>query len=592
MRRSQRLLGGLAVAALLALPAAAADAKPSDVDVQLLSINDFHGHIGNETPGTIKPFDTGAGSTSPNPDPVVAAGGAEHLATHIKALEATNPNSLFVSAGDLIGASPLISALFHDEPTIEAMNTMGLDLNAVGNHEFDEGADELRRMQEGGCHPVDGCFDGPDADALADGFGGANFGFLAANVVETATGEPIFAPYAIRKFDNIKVGFIGMTLEGTPDIVSQAGIQGLSFLDEAETANKWATVLRKEHGVRAIVVLLHEGGFQGLPFGLNDCNDFTGPIIDIVNRTTDAVDLFLTGHTHAPYNCVIDGRPVTSAASFGRLVTDVDLRLGRRSKDVESVAVNNKIVTQTMTPTAESKPVVDAVKSLVAHYRALAAPLANRIIGYTAGPLPRAQVVDESPLGNVIADAQLAATNDEAGAVAAFMNPGGIRADLNVPTAQIPNTLPEVTYGEAFTVQPFGNSLVTMDLTGAQLDLMLEQQWCNQALNPNGTIAARILSVSAGVTYTWDGSASIPASSCTRVSNLAINGVAVNPTSTYRVTVNSFLADGGDRFFVLREGTNRAGGALDRDAFEDYLDDTTAAAPLPVPALNRITRVN
>jgi 5'-nucleotidase len=564
MQRTLRIALWLAVA-LLALPATAG-AKPRDIDVQLLALNDFHGHLEPNTPGTIKPFDTG--STA---DPAVRAGGAEFLASHIRSLETGNRNSLFVSAGDLIGASPLISALFHDEPTIEAMNLMGLDLNAVGNHEFDEGTTELRRMQEGGCHP-DGCYDS-DGDGAVDGFAGANFGFLAANVVRADTGKPLFAPYAIRKFGNIKVGFIGMTLEGTPDIVSQAGIQGWEFLDEAETANRWSEVLRKKHGVRAVVVLLHEGGAQTLPFGYDGCNGITGPIVDIVTRTTDAVDLFITGHTHQPYKCVIDGRPVSSSASFGRLVTDIDLTLDRRSKDVSSVRVNNKIVTQDVTPALD-------LRALVTHYQNLAAPLANRVIGWS-NALLRAQVVDESPLGNVIADAQLAATDDATGAVAAFMNPGGIRADLNAGA-----TGPaEVTYGEAFTVQPFGNSLVTMDLTGAQIDTLLEQQWCTQ--NP-GT--ARILSVSAGFTYTWDGA--VAQATCEKVSNIAINGVPVDPATVYRITVNSFLADGGDRFFVLREGTNRAGGALDLDAFEAHLAGTTQAAPLSTPALDRITRVN
>jgi 5'-nucleotidase len=555
-------------AALLALPASAS-ASPDDVNVQLLALNDFHGHLEPTTPGTIKPFDTGS-----RDDPAVPAGGAEFLATHIRALEQGNPNSLFVSAGDLIGASPLISALFHDEPTIEAMNLMGLDLNAVGNHEFDEGAVELRRMQEGGCHPADGCYDGPDADSEPDGFAGANFGFLAANVVDADTGEPFFEPYAIREFGGVKVGFIGMTLEGTPDIVSQAGIQGLEFLDEAETANRWTKVLRKQHGVKAVVVLLHEGGAQTLPFGYDGCNGITGPIVDIVSRTIDQVDLFVTGHTHQPYNCVIDERPVTSSASFGRLVTDIDLTLDQESRDISTVLVNNKIVTQTVTRAMD-------LSTLVAHYRNLAAPLADRVIGWSNGQLLRAQVVDESPLGNVIADAQLAATDDTAGAVAAFMNPGGIRADLN-PGA---TTAADVTYGEAFTVQPFGNSLVTMDLTGAQIDTMLEQQWCTQAA---GT--ARILSVSAGFTYTWDGA--VPQATCDKVSNIAVGGVAVDPAATYRVTVNSFLADGGDRFFVLREGTNRAGGDLDLDAFEAHFAGTTEAAPLATPALDRITRVN
>jgi 5'-nucleotidase len=571
MQKTTPLLACVA-AALCLLPATAA-AKPKDVDVQLLSLNDFHGHLENHTPGTLR-----IRSSDPN-EAAIPAGGAEFVASHIRRLERAQKHSLFVSAGDLIGASPLVSALFHDEPTIEAMNMMGLDLNAVGNHEFDEGAAELRRMQEGGCH-ADGCYDGPDRDKRADGFAGADFGFLAANVVDEETGEPFFAPYAIREFDGIDVGFIGMTLEGTPDIVSQAGIQGLEFRDEADTANEWAEVLRQEHGVEAIVVLLHEGGFQASPFHFNQCNGISGPIVDIVNRTTDDVDLFITGHTHQPYNCVIDGRPVTSSASFGRVITDIDLTLDVDSRDVSQVTVNNKIVTQDVKGAGE-------LRALVEHYRNLAAPLADRVIGWS-GELLREQVVDESPLGNVIADAQLAATDDTAGAVAAFMNPGGIRADLNKGATQAD----PVTYGEAFTVQPFGNSLVTMNLTGAQLDTMLEQQWCNQAVNADGTIAARILSVSNGVTYTWDGSPSIPANSCTRVSNLAIGGTAVDPAATYRVTVNSFLADGGDRFTILRQGTNRAGGDLDLDAFEAHFAGTTQAAPLPTPALNRITRVN
>ena len=233
--------------ALLAAPAAPARPPPAeDVEVQLLGLNDFHGHLESTTPGTIAPDPA---------SPRVPAGGAEYLATHIRTKAAENRNTLVVSAGDLIGASPLLSALFHDEPTIEAMNQIGLDLNAVGNHEFDEGAAELKRMQRGGCHPVDGCLDGT-------GFGGAHFRFLAANVVRADSGKTLFRPYAIRKFDGIKIGFIGMTLEGTPDIVSPAGVAGLDFLDEAETANRYARELRRKHGVRAIVVLLHEGGVQ------------------------------------------------------------------------------------------------------------------------------------------------------------------------------------------------------------------------------------------------------------------------------------------------------------------------------------------
>jgi 5'-nucleotidase len=545
----------LALLLLLLLPSAAA---ARDVDVQLLGLNDFHGHLESTTPGTIAPDPA---------SPRVPAGGAEYLATHIRAKAAENRNTLIVSAGDLIGASPLLSALFHDEPTIEAMNRIGLDLNSVGNHEFDEGAAELLRMQRGGCHPVDGCLDGT-------GFGGARFRFLAANVVRADSGRTLFPPYAIRKFRGIKVGFIGMTLEGTPDIVSPSGVAGLDFLDEAETANRYARELRRKHGVRAIVVLLHEGGVQAATGGINTCDGISGPIVDIVERTTKAVDLFMTGHTHAAYNCVIDGRPVTSASSFGRLLTDIDLKLDRHSKDVVEVAANNVIVTQNVFK-------ADDITQLIDRYSAIAAPLRDRVIGRVSADITRAaDDSGENAAGNLIADAQLAATSaaGTGAAVAAFMNPGGVRAEIAAG---------DVTFGEMFTVQPFGNSLVTLTLTGAQLLEVLKQQWCSQD-------AARVLLPSAGVHYTYSASAAAAlvgqpcAGAANPVTGLTIGGAPVDPAASYRITVNSFLADGGDKFTVLRDGTDRLGGSVDTDALEAYLAPSLTGAPIAPPALDRI----
>ena len=350
-RRGARVLG-LALAALaLAAPAAPADdrggKRSKTVDVQLLGLNDFHGHLEAGTPGRISP--TGLPVTTDPPfDDRVAAGGAEYLATYIRELEQQSRNSLVVSAGDLIGASPLLSALFHDEPTVEAMNKIGLDLNAVGNHEFDEGAIELERMQEGGCHPT-------DAERTCKGqtghFSGATFGFLAANVVDSG-GLTLFPPYAVKRFDGVKVGFIGMTLEGTPDIVSPGGIQGLSFLDEADTANRYAGQLQRRHDVEAIVVLLHEGGFQAGIGSPDDCSGgLSGPVVDIVGRTDKAVDLFVTGHTHSAYNCQLRNkqgrwRTVTSASSFGRVLSRIELEIERRSGHVVDVAAENRIVRQ------------------------------------------------------------------------------------------------------------------------------------------------------------------------------------------------------------------------------------------------------
>ena len=372
-----------------------------------------------------------------------------------------------------------------------------------------------------------------------------------------------------------------MTLEGTPDIVSPSGVAGLDFLDEAETANRYARELRRK-GVRAVVVLLHEGGVQSQPGGINDCNGISGSIVDIVERTTQAVDLFVTGHTHSAYNCVIDGRPVTSASSFGRLVTDIDLTLDRRSRDVVEVAANNLIVTQNVFKAGD-------ITQLIDRYNAIAAPLRDRVIGRISADITRTPDDSlENAAGNLIADAQLAATADpgSGAAVAAFMNPGGVRSDFTFAQSGAEGD-GNVTYGEAFTVQPFGNSLVTMTLTGAQVLEMLKQQWCGQS-------APRVLLPSSSVAFSYSSSAASAlvgqpcAGAANPVTGLTIGGAPVDPAASYRITVNSFLADGGDLFSVLREGTDRLGGAVDTDALETYIAPSLGGAAIAPPALDRI----
>lgn len=553
MKKIVRIVSVIAMLATMLAMTVTVGAKPSGtVDVQILALNDFHGNL-------LPPGNFG---TTP-------AGGVEYLATHIDNLRANNPNTVVVSAGDMIGASPLISALFHDEPTIEAFNLIGLDFNAVGNHEFDEGIDELIRMQKGGCHPVDGCLDGDD-------FAGADFRFLAANVTWKKNDKTIFPAYKIKSFKGAKIAFIGMTLEGTPSIVTPSGIAQLNFLDEADTVNALVPELKKR-GIEAIVVLLHEGGAQNVasnPTTMNQCNGLTGPIVDIVNRLDAEVDMVISGHTHLAYNCNINGRLVTSASSFGRVLTKIDLTLDRSTGEVTSMTANNLVVTRDV-------PQAPLLTALIAKYQALTAPLANRVVGAISADITRtANAAGESALGDVIADAQLDATNDPGfgEAVIAFMNPGGIRADLTYAQISGSEQPGEVTYGEMFTVQPFGNSMVTMSLTGAQIKAVLEQQFNNPAVGQN-----RILQVSNGFTYSWSASAPIGS----KVSNMALNGIAIDLAATYRVTVNSFLADGGDNFTVLRQGTDRLGGEVDTDAFERYL--TTFAPVAPGPQ-NRITQ--
>ncbi|MFG1678463.1 bifunctional metallophosphatase/5'-nucleotidase [Micromonospora sp. NPDC049282] len=566
MRR--RATVGLAALAATAFTAVAvtpdqAEAHSKPVDVQLLAINDFHGNL--EPPsgssGTID------GQT---------AGGAEYLASHLKAMRAAaqqqGKGTVTVAAGDLIGASPLLSAAFHDEPTIEEMNLAGLEFASVGNHEFDEGATELLRMQRGGCHPVDGCADGTP-------FGGAKFKYLSANAFKTSTGLPLMQPFGIKIVKGVPIGFIGMTLEGTPNIVSQQGVAGLRFTDEADTANKYAKILRLL-GVKSIVVLLHEGGVQN-GGGINDCTGFSGPIVDIANRMDPAIDVIVSGHTHAAYNCNINGKLVTSASSFGRLVTDINLKIDPRTRDVVSASANNVVVTRDVAKDPAST-------ELINRYKTALGPVADRVVGETTEAITKTQEnlyqtgVDangkptyqtgESPLGNLIADAQLAATDNEQNAVAAFMNPGGVRADVDAGP---------VTYAEAFTVQPFANNLVTLDLTGAQLYCMLEQQFT----------VARVLYASSTVHYVVDvngvtAPAGTPCAGSRVVrGSLTLNGAPVTDTATYRVTVNNFLAGGGDGFSVLTGGTNAVTGQIDLDAFTAYL---TEKSPVSAPALDRI----
>jgi 5'-nucleotidase len=467
-----------------------------------------------------------------------------------------------VSAGDLVGASPLVSGLFHDEPTVEAMNQIGLDFNAVGNHEFDEGFGELLRLQTGGCHPKDGCQDGTP-------FPGARFNFLSANVFTDAPSrKTVFPAYGVREFEGVKVAFIGMTLENTPNIVNPLGVAGLTFQDEADTVNALIPEL-KAQGAEAVVVVLHEGG---LPTGFyNECPGISGPIVDIVNRFDDAVDLVITGHTHEAYNCVIDGKRVTSGANNGRLVTDIDLVLETKSRDVVEVSARNVIVTR---ETAHP-----AMATFVQDYVTRAGPLQNRVIGNTTVALkapPRGAIAPgvsgESTLGNVVADAMLAATREERthGAVLAVINSGGVRADINAG---------DITYGEAYTAQPFSNNLETVTLTGAQVEQMLEQQF-----RSDGT--ASILQVSEGFSYTW--SASAPLGNKVDPASIKLNGVTVDPAGSYRVVTLNFLAAGGSGFTVLSQGKDYKPGPIDLDALEDYL---LARSPLPPQSLGRITVV-
>lgn len=567
-------------------------AQAATTTIKIVAFNDFHGQL--ESPGTLRQTPTSAAATN------IPVGGVDWMAGYVEHLKSQNPSTVVVSAGDIIGATPLISALFHDEPTIETMNRLGLEFNAVGNHEFDEGKTELKRMQNGGCHPTDPNSCQGASVGTAVPFEGADFKFLAANVVETATGKTLFPQYAIKVVGGVRVGFIGMTLKETPTIVTPTGVAGLEFKDEAATVNALIPKLRAR-GVEAVVVLIHQGGTIPVTQSAATINNCDGglngsPIKTIINQLDDEVDLVISGHTHQAYNCQIANKAgrlisVTSANSQGRVLTDIDVAINTVNGEVSSVSAENIVVDRGNTAIVPNT----AIKTIVDNYKALATPIANRVIGSISAAITRtASSAGESALGDVIADAQLLATQN-AGfgeAVVSFMNPGGIRADLTFPSSSANEGDGKVTYAEAFTVQPFGNTLVTLTLTGSQIHTLLEQQFTGCTVGyPAGAPATgqafnRILQVSSGFSYQWQEKGT----ACDNVdpASITINGVVVNPAASYRVTVNNFMADGGDQYYVLTQGTNRLGGALDLDALEGYFLTNGTVSPGPQ---NRIVKL-
>ena len=565
-----------------AVPPTTQTPVPAVVSIKVIAFNDLHGNL--EPPKTSIFAPLAAGGTVSVP-----AGGAAYMASAIATLKAKNPNHAVVSAGDMIGASPLVSALFLDEPTIEAVNAMKIDFNAVGNHEFDKGQTELLRMKNGGCTKntsLEPC-------QVNKAFPGANFGFLTANTVK-ADGTTLFPATGIKTFTQdgatVKVGFIGMTLKGTPSIVTPAGVAGLTFKDEADTANALIPGLRAQ-GADVIVVVVHEGGTTTVGYNDKSCAGLSGDVLPILNRLDASVDVVVSGHTHRSYICdyakMNASKPflLTSAGQYGTIVTDINLSVNTTTRKVVAKSADNVIVqSEAYGSGAAAVALTDQyprfeknaeIGALITRYQAVAEPLVARIVGQVTAPATRTNAPSrENVMGNLIADAQLAATAPVAkgGAQIAFMNPGGVRADL------IPGTNGDVTYGQLFSVQPFGNSLVVKTMTGAQLRALLEQQFNSGA---NTTSAPRVLLVSGGFSYTYNLAAAVGS----RITAMTLAGTPVLDATTYRVTMNSFLATGGDNFTVFNEGTQTIGGDQDIDALEAYIKSNKPLAP---PAPTRI----
>jgi 5'-nucleotidase len=567
--------------------------KPSKhptTDVHLLAFNDLHGTLepaGNNIYGKF-------------------AGGAAYLAKVVEGKQAQYGDlQATIFAGDNIGASPLANSLFFEEPITIASNLMHVDFASVGNHEFDKGSTELLRIQNGGCKPVVGCTGAPYAlpnGSTTNVFPGADFQYLSANVVVNATGETLFPAFGVKEFTSgsgktIDVGFIGEVLEATPTIVTPTGVAGLTFQDEADAANLAVEELSQDLDVKTNVLVIHEGGFQTTGAALNGCagNLAGSPIAEIAGRLDPSIKVIVSAHTHAEYRCTITTggvtRLITSASSFGRILSDITLTIDDLTGKLVQASANNIIVENALnTPAPGVTRIPDPTKAdpqvqaLVDQYVTAAAPLANVVIGTIQGDLTRTgSLQGESALGDVIADAQLAATAPAnlGDADLAFMNPGGIRNDLRVSDISSGGEAPgEVTYGEAFTVQPFGNSLVTKTMTGAMIRSLLEQQFPGCS----GQTTKRILQISSTFSYEQDPAATTCAG---KIGDMWVNGTPVAPGDSFRVTMNNFLATGGDGFTVFNQGTNALGGAQDIDALVAYFGANQPAG-IAVPPLNRI----
>jgi 5'-nucleotidase len=541
----------LAALSILILSACTTVQRPvqpaAPIEVQILAFNDFHGNL--ETPAPVEVTEADGSKRK------IVTGGAANLAGALAGARAGHPYSVTVSAGDTIGASPLVSAHYLDEPTIQAMNLLGLEFNSVGNHEFDRGTDELKRMQAGGCAQYT-----RRVPCAVEPFRGASFRYLAANVVQ-ADGSTIFPATALKRFETsagpITIGFIGMTLEGTGNIVTPSGVKGLTFADEATTANALVPKLKAD-GADAIVLLIHQGGRTPQFTTGNGCVQFAGEIVPILAKLDPAITTVVSGHTHWAYICretpqAGAGRLLTSAGKYGYFVTDLRLGFDAATHRLVSQDARNFVV-------GNGERGEDAAeKALVGRYAAAVAPVASRVIGRLAAPAPNDVDDFESPAADLVADSMLAATRapENGGAQLALVNATGVRVSL--PAG-------DIRYAEAFAMMPFGNNLVVMTLTGEQLEGILEQQYRNDLKTPGSK--PRALATSAGFTYAVD--MTRPAGD--RVSDVRLNRKPIDPAGRYRVVTNNYLASGGDDLGGFTAGTEITDkGIVDLDALVAWI---------------------
>jgi 5'-nucleotidase len=610
----------VATATVLGVPAVA-DAAPKPkpakqpIPVQLVAMNDFHGRIsltaGADSQQITAPGPDGTYGTSD--DDVEIVGGSANVSATVQRVQQSfrdqhgaDAASYFVAAGDLVSATPFESAVFKDEPTIEVLNAMGLDVSSVGNHEFDRGTEELRRISgatddsftddvvacpetlngEPFVVGTDGCF----GNGEGHDFHGAEFPYLAANVLDKATGEPMLPPYQVYEVGGgHRIALIGVVTETTPDIVDAAGIADVQVIDEAEAVNKYVPQLIRQ-GIKAIGVLVHEGGQQdgSQKANPNGCDTLSGPIVDINDRLHDQVDLVVSAHTHSAYNCMLpsaEGTPrlVTSAGYYGRLVSDIRLMIKPQNGDVD----RNATYSATNVPVTRENPDAE-VQSIVDYWFAKSAVTGSRVVGVASADITNAassQRPFEQPIGNLVAQAQLEALQSATYGFPeiALMNPGGVRTNI---------IKGDITYREVFDVQPFGNYTGAMDLTGAQLDDLLEEQYQHDPDGASGSNNAgpanRRATFGTSEGFAWSYDLRQPYGNRVPDHLITLNGVTIDPDTTYRVAVNSFLAPGQDGFATFANGTNYVTGPVDVYALENYI---ATHSPISPPPANHSTQI-
>jgi 2',3'-cyclic-nucleotide 2'-phosphodiesterase / 3'-nucleotidase / 5'-nucleotidase len=509
-----------------------------NVHIQLLGINDYHGQL--DTWRSIKDKDGNV---------VDYSGGIEYLAAYLKEREATNPaNTLMLAAGDQVGASAPVSALLQDEPTIRFMNEIGFDAATIGNHEFDEGVPEMLRLINGGEHP-----------ATVEKYGkfeGADFPYVAANVEYKDTGKLVLDPYTIKEVDGVKVGIIGVVTTETPNIVIPKAVKDVVFTDEVTAINKYTKELQAK-GVKSIVVLAHNPGSSK-----TDGTEAAGEVVDFAKKVDPEVDVIYGAHDHKYLRATVNGITVVQSWSYGTAFSDIDLYIDPTTGDVIKDKTKADVV-----DTLHSKIEADAkIKTELDEYKEAVAPIVNEVIGVAGMELTRTpNESGEQILGNIIADAMRAEMKTDM----AFMNPGGIRNDLNKG---------EITWGELFGVQPFGNDLVKMTVTGEIIRELLNQQWADPT-------RAKMLQIS-GLHYTYDDTLE-PGK---RILDIYLeNGKKIDPTGDYTITVNNFMAGGGDGYQALLKGKDSVIGPTDLQGLINYVKNFDGA--LTGKYENRIQKV-